>query len=158
MEIKNKTSYTITLQINKSEKEGISSLLNSDANFIRLDKTGRKAVMSLLNIESKYSRSFDLVIIAGHTNLEKVIQLKETDNITLIELKTTKKKLSNSPKGFFFGATENEFELAKRFGENYKFCLVSLHPESKGYTLLYLEDIEKMIKYKRVQYQITLQR
>ncbi|GCF82072.1 hypothetical protein BKL48_25215 [Bacillus cereus] len=47
--------------------------------------------------------------------------------ITLIELKTTKKEVPNNSLGFFFGVTENEFELARLLGNQYKFCFVCLH-------------------------------
>lgn len=81
---------------------------------------------------------------------------KNIDDITLIELKTTKKKLINLPSGFFFGATESEFALATQLGNQYKFCFISLHIESSNYVLLTLEELNKIIKTKRIQYQINL--
>ncbi len=152
----NNHSYTITIDNNKSEKEALSFLLSSENNFINPDKESRKKIMSLLSIEKKYSRAFDLVLIPGHTNLEKIILFEKIEDIILIELKTTKKKLVNNPHGFFFGATESEFNLATKLGEKYKFCFVSLHPESKGFSLLSLRELNKIIKNKRVQYQINL--
>ena len=149
-------SYTITLSNNTSEKEAIDYLINSDKNFIQLDKESRKVIMEILKIEKRFSRAFDLVLIPGHTNLEKVINLKKTDEIILIELKTTKKKLKNNPSGFFFGATQNEFDLAEKLGDKFKFCFVSLHPESKSYSLQTLSELNKIIKTKRIQYQINL--
>lgn len=95
-------SYTITLKNNISEKEGIQFLIDSNKNFINPDKESRKIIMNIMGIEKKYSRAFDLLLIPGHTNLERVIDLKSTNDITLIELKTTKKKLPNNPRGFFF--------------------------------------------------------
>lgn len=95
-------------------------------------------------------------MIPGHTNLEKVIKLNKSSEIILVELKTTKKKLENNPRGFFFGATENEFNLAKKFEDKFRFCFVSLHPDSKGFELLTLSEMNKLIKTKRVQYQINL--
>lgn len=149
-------SYTITVDNNLSEKEAISFLLSTDINFINPDKESRKIIMNLLNIDKKFARAFDLILIPGHTNLEQIISLQNVDNIILIELKTTKKKLLNIPKGFFFGATESEFKLASQLGDNYKFCFVSLHPESKGYSLLTLDELNLIIKTKRIQFQINL--
>lgn len=149
-------SYTITVDNNISEKEAISYLLSTDINFINPDKESRKIIMNLLNIDKKFARAFDLILIPGHTNLEQIISLQNVNNIILIELKTTKKKLLNNPKGFFFGATESEFKLASQLGDNYKFCFVSLHPESKGYTLLTLDELNLIIKTKRIQFQINL--
>jgi len=153
-----KQSYTITIDNNITEKEGINFLLNSDMNFINPDKESRKILMEILNIDSKYKRAFDLILIPGHTNLETVISLKDSDDIILVELKTTKKKLENNPRGFFFGATQNEFDLAEQLGDNFKFCFVSLHPESKSYKLLTLGELNSIIKTKRIQYQINLMR
>lgn len=68
-----------------------------------------------------------------------------------------KKKLVNNPRGFFFGATENEFNLAKKFEAKFRFCFVSLHPESRSYKLLTLSELNSIIKTKRVQYQINLE-
>lgn len=149
-------SYTITVDNNLSEKEAISFLLSTDINFINPDKESRKIIMNLLNIDKKFARAFDLILIPRHTNLEQIITLQNVENIILIELKTTKKKLLNNPKGFFFGATESEFKLASQLGDNYKFCFVSLHPESKGYSLLTLDELNLIIKTKRIQFQINL--
>lgn len=152
----NNHSYTITLDNNKSEKEALTFLIESDINFLNPDKESRKIIMELLGIDKKFSRAFDLILIPGHTNLDQVIKLKKVEDIVLIELKTTKKKLVNLPTGFFFGATESEFNLAKQLGQQYKFCFVSLHNESKNYVLLTLEELNKVIKNKRIQYQINL--
>jgi iron only hydrogenase large subunit-like protein len=149
-------SYTITLDNNNSEKEAVQFLIDSDKNFINPDKDSRKLIMELLGIEKKFIRAFDLVLIPGHTNIEKVIELNQSSEIILVELKTTKKKLLNNPRGFFFGATENEFDLARKFENKFRFCFVSLHPESKSYKLLTLKELNEIIKTKRVQYQINL--
>ena len=151
-----KHSYTITLENNKSEKEAIQYLVESDKNFINPDKESRKLIMEILGVEKKYSRAFDLVLIPGHTNLENIIELKKSSEIILVELKTTKKKLINNPRGFFFGATQNEFNLAELLNEKFRFCFVSLHSESKSYKLLTLDELNKIIKTKRIQYQINL--
>jgi hypothetical protein len=149
-------SYTITLNNNISEKEALKYLLESDENFINPDKESRKLVMELIGIDKRFSRSFDLILIPGKTNLSSIINLEKTDDIILVELKTTKKKLINLPSGFFFGATQNEFDLASILGDKYVFCFVSLHSESKGYKMLSLFELNKIIKTKRIQFQINL--
>ncbi len=151
-------SYTITLENNTSEKEAIQFLIESDERFIYPDKRSRKLIMELLNIEKKYSRAFDLVLIPGHTNLEDIIKLNKSDEIILVELKTTKKKLVNNPSGFFFGVTQNELDLAKLFEDQFRFCFVSLHPETKGFKLLNLSELNERIQNKRIQYQINLKK
>jgi len=149
-------SYTITTENNKSEKEAINFLLESDSKFLLPDNIGRKKILEFLGIEKKFIRAFDLVIVQGHKSLDEIIYLKNSQDIVLVELKTTKKNLPLLPKGFFFGATENEFELANKLGDNYKFCFVSLHEKSKNYVLLNLNELNKIIRNKRIQFQINL--
>ena len=149
-------SYSITLENNISEKEAIQFLLDSDKNFINPDKESRKLIMELMGIEKRFARAFDLILIPGHTNIEKVIELNQSSEIILVELKTTKKKLENNPRGFFFGATENEFDLARKFEDKFRFCFVSLHKDSKSFKLLTLKELNSIIKTKRIQYQINL--
>jgi hypothetical protein len=56
-------SYTITLSNNISEKEALQYLIDSNENFINPDKESRKTIMELLNIDKKYFKSFDLILI-----------------------------------------------------------------------------------------------
>jgi len=149
-------SYTITLENNRSEKEALTFLLDSDVNFLNPTKESRKLILELMNIDKKYIRAFDLILIPGHTNLEEIIELNKPEEIVLVELKTTKKKHVNLPYGFFFGATESEFSIATQLGEAYRFCFVSLHEDSKGFVMLTLDQLNKIIKKKRIQYQINL--
>jgi hypothetical protein len=149
-------SYTITLENNKSEKEAIEFLMKSDSKFISPDKISRKKLLEVFKIDPKYARAFDLLLIPGHTNLEEIIELESLEDVTFVELKTTKKKLPNLPKGFFFGATQSEFDVAELLGEKYLFCFVSLHPETMKYSLISLTELNKIIRTKRVQYQINL--
>jgi hypothetical protein len=149
-------SYKITLSNNKTEKQAIDYLLSIDKRFLLPTKEGRKQLLNILGLDKKYARTFDLFILPGHTSDEQEITLKDVKKVTLIELKTTQKYLPNNPKGFFFGATQNEFDLAEQLGEQYKFCFVSLHPESLGYSLITAVELEDKIINKRVQYQINL--
>jgi hypothetical protein len=56
-------SYTITLNNNISEKEALQYLIDSEKNFIHPDKESRKIIMELLNIDKRYYKSFDLILI-----------------------------------------------------------------------------------------------
>ncbi len=149
-------SYKITLSNNKTEKQAIDYLLSIDKRFLLPTKEGRKQLLDILDLDKKYSRTFDLFILPGHTSDEQEITFKDVKKVTLIELKTTQKYLPNNPKGFFFGATQNEFDLTEQLGEQYKFCFVSLHPESLGYSLVTAVELEDKVINKRVQYQINL--
>lgn len=151
-----KHSYTITLLNNKTEKEGIDFVMSKDSSFLLPDKEGRKKILEVLNLDDKYHRTFDLFKIPGHTNLDKEILINSSKSITLIELKTTQKYLPNNPAGFFFGATKNEFDLADLLKDRYKFCFVSLNSKSKSFKIVEFDELQKMIKLKREQYQINL--
>jgi hypothetical protein len=149
-------SYRITLSNNVTEKEAVRYLLESDSRFLEPDKEGRKVVMQKLGMDSRFSRAFDLILVESHTNRESEFDLSEQDGIVLVEIKSTRKRLENNPYGFFFGATENEFNLASLLGENYKFCFVCLHPETKSYAFRTALELEELIKSKRIQFQINL--
>ncbi len=149
-------SYKITLSNNRTEKQAIDHLLEHNKQFLLPTKEGRKQIVTALGLDKKYSRTFDLFILPGHTNEDQEITVDDASKITLIELKTTQKYLPNNPKGFFFGATQNEFDVAEVLGDRYKFCFVSLHQNSLGYELLTVRQLEKLIVNKRTQFQINL--
>lgn len=151
-------SFVITLSNNITEKEGVKHLIENQKGFFEVNKASKKEILSLLNLDVKYSKAFDLIYIP---NLEKVKYDSSTiethiDEIILVELKTTKKFLPNNPKGFFFGATENEFNFARQLGDKFRFCFVSLHKESISFSLLTLSELENIIRNKRIQFQINL--
>ena len=150
-------SYEITLKNNITEKEAIIFLMENNPSFIEPDKESRKAILEYFGLSSKYIRAFDLIQVDGHINSEEKFVLNPEDNITLIEIKSTKKKLENNPYGFFFGATENEFSIADKLGDNYKFCFVCLHPDTKSYVTLSSSEVADITKNKCIQYQINLQ-
>jgi hypothetical protein len=153
-----KYSFTLTLSNNITEKEGIIFLLNNHTGFFKIDLKTKKELLDLLKIERRYLQSFDLIYIPDmvgktissdflHTYLEDII---------FIELKTTKKYLPNNPKGFFFGATENEFNFGKTLGNKFLFCFVTLNEKAPSFVLLSIDELEKIIRNKRIQYQINL--
>lgn len=154
----NPGSFTITLSNNKTEKEGINYLLSLNEGFILPDINSRIEVMQILNLDKKFVRAFDLVLIKGVETIaldRKIIEAHINDLI-LVELKTTKKALPNNPKGFFFGATQNEFDIGHFLGEQFRFCFVCLNEQNLSYKLLSIPELEQIIRNKRIQYQINL--
>lgn len=149
-------SYSITLSNNRTEKAAVDYVMEADPRLLNPSAGSRRRVLEFLGLPRKYSRAFDLIRVPGHINSESEITIDHADSITLVELKTTRKHLPEMPKGFFFGATENEFELAKRMGDRLVFCFVCLHPDSAGFCLLTLAELEPLIRTKRTQYQINL--
>ena len=152
-------SYLITLSNNKTEKEAFNLLLQEREDLLIPDSKGKKRILEALAIEKRFQRTFDLVSIAGHRRGEAQVELLDPTTITLFEIKSTKELLPNFPRGFFFGATENEFDLAKRLGEQFRFCFVALHPQQptdKRIAYFSLLQLEQLIRTKRIQFQVNL--
>ena len=75
-------------------------------------------------------------------------------------MKTTKKAIADQAlRGFFFGATEREYAMAKALGPRYCFAFVVLNETNvfgKPFAvLLTLEEVEQRTHARRVQYQVN---
>ncbi len=151
-----KQSYKITLNNNITEKEAIDYVMNEDKNLCNPSKESRIELLDVFNLPKSFSRAFDLIHTPQKAHGKNIINLDSKEDITFIELKTTKKALPNIPRGFFFGATENEFNLAEILGKQFLFCFVSLHPDTRSYSYKSLSELDSLIKTKRIQYQINL--
>lgn len=149
-------SYKIALKNINTEKEGIKYVLQNDQRLYSVSKESRGLLLKLLEIPSSYRRSFDLLMLPNHN--EVLSHTTSEKDVVLVELKTTKRYLPNNPRGFFFGATENEFNLARKLGKQYLFCFVCLHPESRSFAYLTLDEVEGLVKTKRTQFQINLKK
>lgn len=149
-------SYSITLSNNRTEKAALDYVIAADDRFWVSAARSRRHLLEVLGLPKSFSRAFDLVLVDGYVGSEPDLAVADVDSITLVELKTTQKYLPDSPKGFFFGATQNEFNLASALGDRYRFCFVCLHPESMGFRLLTLAELEPLVRTKRTQYQINL--
>lgn len=151
-------SFTITLSNNRTEKAGIEYLIANATGFFYVDRETRKLILELLGLPKTFARAFDMIYIprfAGQNVTQEIIET-HIDEITLVELKTTRKLLPGNPKGFFFGATQNEFDFGERLGDKYRFCFVCLHPDSPSYAMLSVPELEAIMRTKRIQYQINL--
>ena len=146
-------SYGATLVNNQTEQDALSYVLASDAHYHRPTKEERAMVMQLFGLNKSFARAFDLIMWRTEP---KPFAEATRDDMVLVELKTSKKFLPGNPAGFFFGATENEFALARTLGESYCFCFVSLHEGSRSISTMTLAELEALIKTKRTQYQINL--
>lgn len=153
-----KHSFILTLSNNVTEKEGVNYLIENYTGFFKIDLLTKKKILDLLQIEHRFLQSFDMIYIPDFVGKEIDGDEIETylEDMILVELKTTKKYLPNNPKGFFFGATENEFNFGEILGEKFRFCFVSLHEKGSSYALLTIEELELIIRNKRIQYQINL--
>ncbi|MBV9217530.1 MAG: hypothetical protein JO053_15290 [Acidobacteria bacterium] len=151
-------SFTITRRNNATEKEGIQYMESLNEGFFSVDKDERKRILELLGQPRNYARSFDMIFIARLAGAALSLNTIEThiDEVTLIELKCTRAKLPNNPTGFFFGATQNEFDFGERLGDKFRFCFVCLNDETPSHALLSVGELEAIIRTRRIQYQINL--
>lgn len=151
-------SFTITRKNNATEKEGIQYMESLNAGFFFVNKDERKRILELLDQPKNFARSFDMVLVPRLAGAALSIEAIEThiDEVTLIELKCTRAFLPNNPKGFFFGATQNEFDFGERLGDKFRFCFVCLNPESRSHALLSVPELEQIVRTRRIQYQINL--
>jgi len=151
-------SFTITRKNNATEKEGIQYMESLNQGFFFVNKDERQRILSLLDQPKNFSRSFDMIHIPRLAVEQLSLETIEThiDEVMLIELKCTRAFLPNNPKGFFFGATQNEFDFGERLGEKFRFCFVCLNAQSLSHALLSVPELEQIIRTRRIQYQINL--
>ena len=151
-------SFTITRKNNATEKEGIQFMESLGEGYFFVDKDERRRILELLEQPRSFARSFDMVHIPRLSKPELSLEIIEThiEEVTLVELKCTRAFLPNNPKGFFFGATQNEFDFGERLGDKFRFCFVCLNPDSLSHALLSVPELEQIIRTRRIQYQINL--
>lgn len=133
-------------------------LLKQHLGFFKIDLPTKKALLDSLGVERRFLQSFDLIYIpemAGKVFSSNLLEV-HLEDLIFVELKTTKKYLPENPKGFFFGATENEFRFGEILGDRFRFCFVSLNEKGSSFALQTLQELEQRIKNKRIQYQINL--
>ncbi len=153
-----KHSFILTLSNNVTEKEGVNYLIENYTGFFKIDLATKKQLLDLLKIDHRFLQAFDLIYVpemVGKVADKDFIQTYLED-IILVELKTTKKYLPENPKGFFFGATENEFNFGKILGDRFRFCFVSMNEKGSSFSLQTIQELEARIKNRRIQYQINL--
>ena len=120
-----KHSFILTLSNNVTEKECVNYLITNHTGFFKIDLTMKKELLNLIKIDHKFLQAFDLIYIPDMLGKIITVDFLQTslEDIILVELKTTKKYLPENPKGFFFGATENEFNFGNILGDKFRFCL-----------------------------------
>ena len=80
--------------------------------------------------------------------------------LRLIEMKTTRKPIQDEQLlGFFFGATEREYAMARAMGDRYLFAFLVLTPKNHYgrpfAALLTLAEVERRTLSRRIQYQVN---
>ena len=107
------------------------------------------------------TRTFDVVMTsspAPEITISNVDQY--LDDLRLVEMKSTLKRIEDATlNGFFFGATDNEYQLARALGDRYLFAFVvlgSLNQYRRPFAvMLTLKQVEERTKASRLQYQVN---
>jgi len=136
----------------ETEDSGLAYLQVHEKGIFIPNLEERRELLRIIGVSAKFIRTFDAIKLKV-PSLDKV---KNGADFELIEVKVTYKALPKFPSGFFFGMTENEEMLLKVLEPNFKLCLACICPEQTAHKLLTYTDLHKLIKNKRIQYQINL--
>jgi hypothetical protein len=147
------------------EKAGLHDVLLKDLRFQAPTTETKKAILKGLGLgDTKLygPQSFDAIMLPQPTEPIDVSTLpRYLDQIILVEMKTTKKPIKDAGlAGFFFGATQREYDLAAKLGDRFRFAFVVLNSANiygKPFAvLLTLSELEHRTRAKRIQYQVNL--
>lgn len=147
------------------EKAGLQDVLLKDLRFQAPTTETKKAILKGLGLgDTKLygPQSFDAIMLPQPTEPIDVSTLpRYLEQIILVEMKTTKKPIKDTGlAGFFFGATQREYDLAAKLGDRFRFAFVVLNSANiygKPFAvLLTLQELEHRTRAKRIQYQVNL--
>jgi hypothetical protein len=149
-------------QTNRGTENAGLALLLSDARFQWVDVSTKRRILELIGASELFGiQTFDAIMTP--TPLEP-ITIDNVDRhypqLRLIEMKTTKKPIADaSLDGFFFGATEREYAMAKALGDRYLFAFIVLNDNNEYRkpfgVLLTLEEVQRRTRASRIQYQVN---
>ena len=157
MEIK----FTKSQSNSGTENVGLALLL-TDPRFQKIDLLTKRRILELIGESTNYGiQTFDAIMTPLGAPPITVANVEDHfADIKLVEMKSTRKPIRNAGlSGFFFGATEREYSMAKELGSKYLFAFIVLN-DANDYgapfaVLLPLEDVELRTRAKRVQYQVN---
>ena len=147
------------------EKAGLHDVLLKDLRFQAPTTETKKAILKGLGLgDTKLygPQSFDAIMLPkAEPMVEEATLPRHLDQIILVEMKTTKKAIKDdSLAGFFFGATQREYDLAAKLGDRFRFAFVVLNSANiygKPFAvLLTLPELDHRTRTKRIQYQVKL--
>jgi hypothetical protein len=150
-----------SLENKKTENVGLA-FLQRDPRIQVISTIAKQAALEALGVEGAFGpQTFDAVMTSDPVEPLGVDNVADhIESLRLLEMKTTKKPIKNaSLNGFFFGATEREYELATHLGDRYQFAFVVLN-ENNDYgqffaVLLPLREVARRTRARRVQYQVN---
>ena len=143
------------------ENAGLALLLE-DARFQAIDTPTKRLIIERLPVQGEFGvQTFDAVMTPeprGPLTIDNIES--QLADLRLVEMKTTKKAIKDENlNGFFFGATEREYAMARALGDKYVFAFVVLNDDNVHnrpfFILLTLEQVEQRTRAKRIQYQVN---
>jgi predicted LPLAT superfamily acyltransferase len=144
-----------------TEIDGLSVLLE-DKRMQALDLSTKKRILELLMVSGAFKpQTFDAVMTTAPAPPLTVDNVEEhLESLTLVEMKTTRAPIKNAAlNSFFFGATDNEFQMAKALKSKYVFAFVVINDTNEYgrpfFVLLTLEQLQARTRTSRIQYQIN---
>jgi hypothetical protein len=145
----------------RTENSGLAFLL-ADRRIQWVDTPTKRRILELIGVIGAFgTQTFDAVMTNDIRGPITVSNIDEAfPQLRLIEMKTTRKPIRNSQlNGFFFGATEREYEMAKALGNRYLFAFVVLNSQNDYgrpfAVLLPLEEVERRTRSRRTQFQVN---
>jgi hypothetical protein len=155
------SKFTKSLRNKGTENSGLALLL-TDARFQYVDVPTKRRILDLIGIEGAFgTQTFDSVVT--DTPIERIDAGNVKNNFSqlrLVEMKTTRKPIRNAAlNGFFFGATQREYDMAEALHDKYLFAFVVLSSENDYgrpfAVLLSLAEVDARTRSKRVQFQVN---
>jgi hypothetical protein len=143
------------------ENSGLAYLL-ADGRFQTVDITTKRRIVELTGVSGAFGpQTFDAVMTRQPQAPITIANVDEVfPRLRLVEMKTTRKPIRNAQlNGFFFGATEREYEMATALGDRYLFAFVVLNSNNEYgrpfAVLLPLSEVERRTRSKRIQFQVN---
>jgi hypothetical protein len=144
-----------------TEKEGLGLLLR-DPRFQKVDIATKRRIVELAGGTGAFGiQTFDAVMTEKPSAPINIANIEpHFPDLKLVEMKTTRKPIQDDELlGFFFGATEREYEMARTLGNRYLFAFVVLSTENRYRrpfaALLTLDEVHRRTLSRRVQYQVN---
>lgn len=148
---------------NRKKENRALSLLLQDPRFQAPNRETRQAIIDQLPVSGSFGvQTFDAVLLpTPGPALNPASVSTHISELTLIEMKATTKPIKNGAlNGFFFGATQNEFEMASALKDRYQFAFIVLNNLNEFgrpfFVLLTYEQLERRIRQRRTQFQVNL--
>ena len=145
---------------NRTVETDATDVVLKDRRFQRLDLATKKRLLELLEVRGTWThRTFDLVMTPAEVDQIHANNVGSLySDVTVIEIKSTRKPIRDqSLSGFFFGATETEYQLAEALGDRLRYAFVVLNNNNTFgrpfFVLLTKEQVDQRTRTKRVQFQ-----